>query len=211
VAAQNPEKLKELVDLFDSEAQRNHVYPLEPKREGQPLITSDRTSFVYYGGMRRIAATSAPRLACRRHIISADLEIPAAGASGVVIAQGGRYGGFTLYVMDNHLTYETNANGHSTGKLASTLSLPPGKVHVTLEFVPDETASVPPTGPAPVVSGTASLSIDGKPAGAGHISALGFGGEGLDIGSDFGSPVTPSYESPFAFNGTVDRVTVNLK
>jgi hypothetical protein len=62
-----------------------------------------------------------------------------------------------------------------------------------------------------VFSGTATLSIDGKPAGTGHISALGFGGEGLDIGSDLGSPVTPSYEGPFAFSGTVDTVTVDLK
>ena len=212
LAAQYPEKLKELVDFFDSEAKRNHVYPLEPKRDGQPLISNGRSTFVYYAGMHRITGASAPRLSGRKHLISADIEVPASGASGVVVAQGGRYGGFTLYVKDGHLAYETNANGHSTGKLVSTQQLPAGKVHVALEFVPDENSQpAPPPAPARVVSGTASLSIDGKPAGSGHITALGFSAETLDIGSDLGSPVTPAYQSPFAFSGIVDTVTVDLK
>ncbi len=212
LAAQNPEKLKEMVDLFDSEARRNHVYPLEPKRDGQPLLTNGRSTFVYYAGMRRLTGTAAPRLAGRRHSISADLEIPASGASGVVVAQGGRYGGFTLYVKDSHLIYETNANGHSTGKLVSTAALPSGKVRVALEFLPDgDPQPVSPTAPARIVGGTATVSIDGRPAGSGHIEALGFGGETLDIGSDLGSPVTPAYRSPFAFTGTVRQVTVDLK
>jgi arylsulfatase len=85
-------------------------------------------------------------------------------------------------------------------------------VHVALEFDPDDKSQPAPT-PAPVrvVSGTASLSIDGKPAGSGHISALGFSADTLDIGSDLGSPVTQTYQSPFAFNGTVETVTVDLK
>ncbi len=212
LAAQNPEKLKELVDLFESEAQRNHVYPLEPKRDGQPLISNGRSTFVYYAGMHRITGASAPRLAGRKHVIAADIEVPSSGASGVVIAQGGRYGGFTLYVKDGHVAYETNANGHSTGKLISTEQLPTGKVHLAVEFVPDDSSQpAPPPAPIRVVSGTASLSINGKPAGSGHITALGFSADTLDIGSDLGSPVTPAYQSPFAFSGTVDTVTVDLK
>ena len=138
--------------------------------------------------------------------------MPAPGASGVVVAQGGRYGGFTLYVKDAHVAYETNANGHSTGKLISTEQLPIGKVHVAVEFVPyDNSQPAPPPAPVRVVSGTASLSINGKPAGSGHISALGFSADTLDIGSDLGSSVASAYQSPFAFSGIVDTVTVDLK
>ena len=129
-----------------------------------------------------------------------------------MVAQGGRYGGFTLYVREGHLVYETNANGHSTGKLVSTQALPSGKVHVALAFVPDE--NVPPVNPpAPprVTGGIASLSIDGRPAGSTHIAALGASSETLDIGSDLGSPVTPSYRTPFAFSGTIGTVTVDLQ
>jgi arylsulfatase len=162
--------------------------------------------------MHRITGASAPRLAGRKHLISADIEVPASGASGVVVAQGGRYGGFTLYVKDGHLAYETNANGHSTGKLISTQQLPAGKVHVALEFVPDDkTQPAPAPAPARIVSGTASLSIDGKPAGSAHITAFGLSADTLDIGSDLGSPVTPAYQSPFPFNGIVETVTVDLK
>ncbi len=82
LAAQHPDKLKELVDLFDSEARRNQVYPLEPKSDPQPLITSGKTTFVYHAGLQRIPSASAPRLAGRRHRITVDIEIPAAGASG---------------------------------------------------------------------------------------------------------------------------------
>jgi arylsulfatase len=212
LAAQYPDKAKELEDLFDSEARRNHVYPLEPKRDGQPLLANGRTTFVYYPGMKRIAAASAPRLAGRKHVISADLELTGSGASGVIVAQGGRYGGFTLYVKDGHLAYETNANGNSTGKLVSSEPLPSGKVRVALEFIPDgDVQPANPPAPARIVSGTATLSINGKSAGSAHVGALGFSSESLDIGCDLGTPVTASYQVPFAFNGTIDAVTVDLK
>jgi arylsulfatase len=110
------------------------------------------------------------------------LDLPAGAASGVIVAQGGRYGGFTLYVKDGHVTYETNISGHNTGKLVADTPLPAGKVHIALEFVP---------------------------AGSGPSAAA--SAESLDIGADLESPVTPSYASPFTFSGKVERVTVDLK
>ena len=89
VAAENPEKLKELVQLFDSEAKRNNVYPLEPHRSQQPALANGRTHFVYHSGVQRIAASSAPWLGGRGHVITADVEIPANGADGVIVAQAG--------------------------------------------------------------------------------------------------------------------------
>ena len=212
LAAQYPEKVKELAALFDSEARRNHVYPLEPKRELLPLITSGKTTFVYHAGIQRIPSASAPRLAGRPHRITADIDIPSTGASGVIIAQGGRYGGFTLYVKDGSLAYETSANGHSTGKVVSPETLPAGKVRVAVEFVPN---GDPAPGNMPfatrLVPGVAKLSINGAPAGSAEISGLGGSSETLDIGADLGSPVTSTYLSPFAFTGKVDTVTVDLQ
>jgi arylsulfatase A-like enzyme len=215
LAAQNPEKLKELVDLFDSEARRNHVYPLEPRREPQPLITTGRSTFVYHAGVQRIPPASAPRLVGRAYTIAADVDLPAGQASGVIVAQGGRYGGFTLYVKDGNLTYETNISGHNTGKLVASTPLPAGKVHIALEFVPDiaKTAQTPTNTPAQArpAPGIAKLWINGAPAGSGSIAGFGASAESLDIGADLGSPVTPSYTSPFVFSGKVDTVTVDLK
>jgi hypothetical protein len=130
----------------------------------------------------------------------------------VIVAQGGRYGGFTLYVKDGSLAYETSANGHRTGKVVSSETLPPGKVRVAVEFIPD---SAPPPDNLPfaarLVPGVAKLSINGAPAGSAEISGLGASSETLDIGADLGSPVTSTYLSPFAFTGKVDTVTVDLQ
>lgn len=215
LAGQNPEKLKELVNLFDSEAQRNQVYPLEPRREPQPLVTAGKTTFVYHAGVQRIPPASALRLVGHAYSIAADLDLPANGASGVIVAQGGRYGGFTLYVKDGSLTYETNASGHNTGKLVATTQLPAGKVHVAVEFVPDAGQAIQASANLPAqarpASGTAKLWINGALAGSAPLAGLGNSAESLDIGADLGSPVSSNYASPFTFSGKVETVTVDLR
>ncbi|MGA3350975.1 MAG: arylsulfatase [Candidatus Sulfotelmatobacter sp.] len=214
LAAQYPDKLKELEDLFDAEAKRNHVYPLEPQRTGVPFITNNKTSFVYRSGQQPIPSASAPRVNQRAHTITADLDIPTGGATGAIVASGGRYGGFTLYAKNGNLIYESNINGHRVGEIASSEVLPAGKVTVAVEFAPDNQAPPQPTAsfaPAALVSGTITLSINGKKVGSGHVPGIGNNSDTFDIGYDRGSPVSASYTSPFVFTGKVESVRVELK
>jgi arylsulfatase len=214
LAAEYPDKVKELETLFDSEAKRNHAYPLEPLRNDVPFITSAKTSFVYRSGQDPIPAASAPRVSQRAHVITADLNIPASGATGAIVVEGGRYGGFTLYAKSGSLIYESNINGHRVGQVVSSEPLSAGKVTVAVEFTPDnpttDQASAP-LAPARLVPGTITLSINGKAVGSGHIPGIGNNSDTFDIGYDRGSPVSASYTSPFAFTGEVEKVQVELK
>ena len=109
LAKKYPQKLNELQDVFDAEARRNNVYPLMPlPGVGRPSPVDGKTSVTYYAGVTRITRDVRLHLSGRSHRIVADLEIPASGAEGVIIAQGGRYGGFTLYVKNGKLTYEVH-------------------------------------------------------------------------------------------------------
>ena len=214
VAAQYPDKLKELENLFDSEAKRNHAYPLEPLRNDVPLITNGKSSFNYRRGQDPIMPASAPRLSQRAHVITADLNVPAAGASGAIVVEGGRYGGFTLYAKSGTLIYESNINSHRVGQVVSSEPVPAGKVTVAVEFAPDTSASEQPSVPfAPprLVGGVITLSINGKAVGSGHILGIGNNTDTFDIGYDRGSPVSASYTSPFTFTGEVESVRIDLK
>jgi arylsulfatase len=211
LAAQNPQQLVELRKLFDAEARRNNVYPLEPARTPQPSITAGRTHFVYHEGDRRIPPASVPRVAGRPYRITAEVIVPASGAQGVIVAQGGRQGGYTLYVKDGRVIYETNFFGHLTGSLVSSEPLNPGKVTVVLEVTPARgrqggQSPFPQQQPMPV---TARLVVNGKTAGESRFTTVG-GGDTLDIGSDLVSPVSPKYTSPFSFTGKIDSVTIDL-
>jgi arylsulfatase A-like enzyme len=213
LAAQNPEKLKELQQLFDSEARRNNVYPLVPYFAAQPAPNDGRTSYVYHAGEQRIPLASAPRFTGRPYRITADVEIPSGGAQGVILAQGGRYGGFTLFVKGGRVSYEVNAYGNSAGTLVSAEPLASGKQQIVLDFTPNQV--MPPRNALLGRAGSpgiARLSINGKPAGETKIAN--FGGssrETLDIGSDLGTAVSASYSSPFAFTGKIETVRVDVQ
>jgi arylsulfatase A-like enzyme len=215
VAAQYPEKLKELKDVFEAEASRNHVYPLEPFRpDSQPLITTGKTTFEYRSGQQPIPSASAPRVSQRAHIITAELDIPSQGASGVIVAEGGRYGGFTLYAKNGTLIYESNINGHRAGEVVASEALVPGRSTVKAEFVPDNPPPAQPAvsfAPQTPLAGTITITINGKAVGSGHLTGIGNNTDTFDIGYDRGSPVSANYSSPFAFTGQVESVRVELK
>jgi hypothetical protein len=190
LAAKYPEKLKEMQDLFDSEARRNNVYPLVPYFAGQPLPSDGRTSYLYHAGDERIPSGAAPRLAGRHHRITAEVEIPERGAEGVILAEGGRYGGFSLYIKDGRVAYEVNAYGNRAGSIVSSQPLPAGKAQIVVAFIPEASSLKQETLPGRSVGpGVARLSINGQPAG--ETPVANFGGyyyETFDIGSDLGTP-----------------------
>lgn len=213
VAAQHPEKLKELVALFDREARKYNVYPLAPLRGPQPSPAAGRTVFTYREGVTRLPLRVLPGLAGRSHVLTADIEAPANGAEGVIVAEGGRFGGFSLYVKDGKLTYESNLLGQKHEKLVAALPVPPGKVRIVYEFTADLSQGFKEHTPGKSITpGHGRLSVNGAPAGERDFSWFGgFMVDTFDLGCDLGSPVSDDYASPFSFNGRVEKVTLELK
>jgi arylsulfatase len=218
LAEKYPEKLKELQGAFDSEARRNNVYPILPiPGQGRPSPAAGKTTFTYRDGVTRLPWGVTPDLAGRSQRIVANIEVPAAGADGVIIAQGGRYGGFSLYVKDGTLIYEANAFTPHHEKLVSSEPLPQGKVEVSFEFTADDAPRKAEIGLLGLASSTAGgaarLIINGKQVADGHfehLSPVNSGTETLDVGADSGSPVTDAYQSPNSFTGKIGKVTINL-
>jgi arylsulfatase A-like enzyme len=214
VAAKYPAKLKELETLFDAEARRNNVYPMFQPFSKQPLPAGDKLRFVYREGVERLPNAVAPHIVGRKHSIEADIEVPAQGTNGVIIAQGSRYGGFTLFVKNQHVVYEINAFGNSAGRLVSKAALKPGKAHILLEVEPQ--ASPDPKSaksPQTVEPGDALLTINGILQGKANFTNINGASytETLDVGCDLGSPVSSAYQSPDRFTGKIDQVTIELK
>jgi arylsulfatase len=211
LAARYPARLAALKQEFEREARRNRVYPLnsvvavvDPTKDTRPSLTRGRQEFVYPGGVDRIPLSQAPLL-LTSHRISAELVVPAAGAEGVIVAEGGVGGGFSLYVQGDRVIYEHSFFGKRRDVLTSTLTLPRGPVRVEFDFDQD--------GKQAGAGGSARLAINGQPAGEIRLARIGFPEplESLDIGRDSGSRVSPAYADAYGFTGTVARVTFQIK
>lgn len=223
LAEQYPDKVKQLEALFDQEAVRNDVYPLQPDGRGRPNPTDGRTVFTYRAGVQRIPSGNSPDVTRRAHRIEARIVVPAKGGDGVLIANGGRWGGFSLYVKDGRLHYAANAYGNVTGDIVSQNKLPAGPTTVAFEFIPDPVNPNAPTvptagaglgGPSPQLppSGTGRLFVNGQLVGEQKIQRIVYSPyESLDIGADLGTAVSPAYNVPFAYTGQLDKVQVELR
>ena len=216
LAAKYPEKLKELQVLFNQEAERNHVYPLIPTLAQQPSSFNGRTVFVFREGVERLPNRMGPQLVGKPHQINADVLIPASGGDGVILAQGSRYGGFTLFVKDRHVIYEVNAYGKRAGRIVSTEPLAPGPAHIELQVTPDavtpNTGALTILGPRGIRPGKVHLNVNGAQQEEEFANILGASPtETLDVGSDLGSPVSTEYASPNRFTGSIKTVTIELK
>ena len=132
VADKYPDKLDELKQLFIAEAAKYNVFPLDDRRTellnpeiaGRPDLLNGRTSMTFYTGMSHLAENTVPNVKNKSHTITADIEVPAK-ANGVIIAQGGRFGGWTLYVKDGVLKYVHNYLGISEYPVVATEPCPP--------------------------------------------------------------------------------------
>lgn len=216
LAEKYPEKLKELQAVFDQEAIRNHVYPLDDRRverfnpaiAGRPDLIGDRKSLTLYEGMTGIAENAFINVKGRPHTVTAEVEIPAGGANGVIIAQAGRFGGWSLFMKEGKIHEVYNYGGLQRTTVSSSEPLSPGKHKVVYEYHPD--AAKPGSG------ATSRLSVDGQLVGQAHIpQTMPFAysaDEGVDVGTDNETPVTEDYkEHHNNFTGKIDRVTVELK
>ncbi len=214
LAAKNPEKLEELQDLFFEEAVKYSVLPLDDRTlerfnaamVGRPDLMAGRTSLTVYQGMIGMSENVFINVKNRSHTITAEVDIPETAANGVILAQAGRFGGWSLYVKDGRPAYTYNWLGLQQYTVAATRTLPAGKSTIRFEFAYD--------GGGAGKGGTGTLFVDGVNVASGRIEqtqCCAFSAdEGADVGADEGTPVA-AYEVPFAFTGKIDKVTIELK
>ena len=216
LAGKMPQKLAEMKSLFDEEAKKNHVYPLDDRGTGRIYIPkpspggSDpkRTKFTYYAGAVRLAETAAANTKNRSHTIEADISMPAKGGEGVLVAIGGSSGGYSLYVQDGKIVYHFNWFDETRTIITSSEPMPTGKSTVRFDFTYDGGNGELGKG------GTGTLFINGNKVGEARIEKTVPGRFGIDtfgVGMDTGSPVSNTYKPPFAFTGTIEEVRVELK
>jgi arylsulfatase len=213
---ENPKKLRELQDLWWSEAAKYNVLPLDDRMAERvdvtirPSLTKGRTKFTYYPGMTRIPEGSAPATRNCSFTITAEVEIPKDGASGVLATMGGRFGGWGLIVMDGKPRFDyafTNQDKYRW-QVAAKDKLTAGKHTIHLDFKYD--------GGGMGKGATAVLSVDGKKVAEGRIErtvALRYSlDECFDVGADTGTPVAEDYADrmPFRFTGTLVRLVIEL-
>jgi arylsulfatase len=210
LAAEQPEKLQELIDLWWREAERNHVLPLDNRpyaaiMEPGPTGIPHRDRYVYWRSGARVAEEVAADVKGRSHRIEAHVEIPGDGAEGVLLAMGSILGGYSLFVADDRLQYVHNYLGREEHHLSSSIAIPSGSRKLGFEFDAEGMFK----------GGSSRLTIDGEVVAEGEIPRYtpvrwSITDAGQTCGEDAGSAVTPRYEAPFRFTGTLHRVVVDV-
>jgi arylsulfatase len=215
LAAKNPGKLKEMQALFLKEAVKYSVLPLDDRLQerfvaalvGRPDLMAGRTSLTVYQGMTGMSENVFINLKNKSHTITAEVEIPKKGASGVILAQAGRFGGWSFYLKDGKPTYTYNWLGLQRYTVAATQAVPAGKATIRFDFAYD--------GGGMGKGGMGTLFVNGNKVAAGRIERTQFAvfsaDEGADVGADEGTPVTETYKVPFKFTGKIAKVTIELK
>jgi arylsulfatase A-like enzyme len=216
LAASNPQKLRELQDLWWAEAAKYHVLPLDWRVErlnaelmGRPSLSGNAKTLTYYEGQVGLPPEASPRILNKSWTLTADVEIPASGAEGMIVTQGGVVGGYGLYIREGKPTFVYNYLSLDRSTFTGKDPLPKGKVQLKVDFAYQGGAKE--LGKAAVVT----LSANGNKIAEGRVpktipSTISIQ-EGLDIGMDVGSPVDFTYKPPFKFTGKIDKVTFDLK
>jgi arylsulfatase A-like enzyme len=216
LAAANPAKLKEMQDLFIQEAIKHRALPIDDRVvervnaaiAGRPDLMGDRTSLTLSEGMDSMSENVFINIKNRSLSITAEVEIPEGGANGVILAQGGRFGGWSLYFKDGKPTYSYNFIGLQEFKVAATQAVAPGKATIRMNFDYD--------GGGVGKGGIATILVNGKDVASGRIDrtqAMIFSAdETAGVGKDDATPVTVDYkERDNAFTGKIFKVVVDVK
>jgi hypothetical protein len=214
LAKQMPEKLHELQRLWLIEATRYNVLPIDdrvvekmnPDTAGRPVLIKGKTQLLF-GGMGRLSENCVLNIKNKSHSVTAEIEVPEAGAEGVIIAQGANIGGWSLYAKNGKLKYCYNLAGVHYFYVEAGRPLPPGAHQVRMEFAY--------AGGGLGKGGQVTLYVDGEKVGEGTIpmtQAMVFSADdGCDVGEDSGAPVSQDYGSRGnAFNGTVKGVQLAI-
>jgi arylsulfatase A-like enzyme len=204
LASSHPDKVRELIERWWVEAGKHQVLPLDdrgPARVRDAAAEALRKRYVFYQDAARVERSASPALDDSSHTIVAEVEIARGGAEGIILASGGRLGGYVLYVKDGRLHYEYCLRGHQWFQVSSDGPVPVGTV--TLAFLFERTERH---------AGRGTLAIDGRPAGVAQIRTMGLGRptESLYCGREAGTPVGRGYRLPFPFTGRIRRVVVEV-
>lgn len=216
LASAQPEKLKALQEVFAREAVRNNVFPIDDRRSerfnpaiaGRPDLLGGRKSLTVYPGMTGMLENAFINVKGVHHTITAEVEVPSGSTDGVIIAQAGYFGGWTLYMKESKVHHEYNWFALERTNISGADPLPPGKHVIGYEFIPD--AEKPGTG------GKSILTVNGKIVAEGQIpktQPFAFSAdEGADVGVDGETNVSPDYkQGDNAFTGKIVKVTVEQK
>jgi arylsulfatase A-like enzyme len=214
VAAEQPEKLAELKQLWLDEARKYNVLPLDDRRierfnadlVGRPLLVRGNSQLLF-GGMGRLTESSLLNTKNKSHAVTAEIEVPETGAEGVILAQGGAFAGWSLYTKDGRPKYCYNLLGLQHFTVEGDETVPTGTHQVRMEFAYD--------GGGLAKGGTVTLYLDGAKVGEGRVEAtvpmIFSGDETADVGRDTGSPVSDDYDvEGSVFTGTVKWVQIDL-
>jgi arylsulfatase A-like enzyme len=214
LSKQMPEKLHELQRLWLIEAVRYNVLPLDddlgarmnPDTAGRPVLIKGNRQ-ILFGGMGQLSENSVISIKNKSHSVTAEITVPAGGAEGVIIAQGGNIGGWSLYAKGGKLKYCYNLLGIQYFYVEAADALPAGDHQVRMEFAYE--------GGGLGKGGTATLYVDGDAAGSGKVAATAAmvfsADDGCDVGHDSGSPVSPDYgPRGNAFTGVVKGVEIAI-
>jgi arylsulfatase len=208
VAAKNPEKLKELQAAFDVEARKYIVDRMAGRFDltNRPNALAGLSSFTYGPGVGYIQESAALNTHNVAFLVTAQLDNDSDNADGVIIAEGGKTSGWALYVKDGLPTFYYNFFEVAGYRAQSTAPLPTGRSTVRFEFTPEEKGYGKPADVKLFVNGqqTATVRVE-------RTVPVGYSGEGLDIGADNISAVSPDYTSPFSFGGKVLGVTLTVQ
>jgi arylsulfatase A-like enzyme len=218
LAAEHPDKLRELVNLWFAEAGANQAFPLDDRSAleilltPRPQLTAPRNRYVYLPDTADVPEAQAVNIRNRSYAVAALVDLPGPGVQGVLFAHGSRFGGHALYVKDNRLHYAYNFVGLTEQQVDATEDLPTGD-NLILSAAFDKDGEDPPG----VATGILSLYHGDHKVGEGRIKTqpgpFTLAGEGLCVGRDSGEAVTDDYPGapPYRFTGgTLKRVAVDV-
>jgi hypothetical protein len=218
LADEYPEKVAEMEALFMSEGEKYHALPIDdrviarmnPAIAGRPDLLGDRLSLTLYDGMDGMLENSFMNVKNRSKTITAEVEIPKGGASGVILTQGGRFGGWSLYMKDGKPIYTYNYLGLERFTVASDSTVPAGAATVVLDFAYD--------GGGVGKGGMATLSVNGETVAEGRIEKtqplIFSADETADVGLDNQTPVAEGIgigRDETRFTGNIHKITLAVK
>lgn len=217
LADKHPDLLEELQKMFLAEAAKYNVLPLDDRRQelfnpniaGRPDLMFGRTSLTLYEGMNGLLENDFINTKNTSFTIEAEIESGDDPVDGVIVAQGGRFGGWSLYVTEGKPTFAYNYLGLDISKATSSEALPKGKATVKMDFAYDG-------GDTPGAGGTVTLSINGTSVATAKVAKTEFSiysaDESAGVGHDMETPVVDDYtRASSAFTGSIGQVTISLR
>jgi len=213
IAAQNPDKLRDLQQIFTLEGSKYNVFPLQVSRvprffAPKPSYSAGRTEFTYHGVISNVptGAAGAPDVLNRAYTITADVVVPAGGGDGMIVTDGSRFSGYAFYLLKGKPTFAWSVLQLEQVKWQGSEALAPGKHTLVFDWKPD--------GPGLGKGGIGTLTADGKVVDT-RPMARSLPGElpwfeSFNTGNSLAPPVADDYQVPFPFTGTINTVTVKL-